>query len=58
MKKTAKKYEIERYVRYKHVIKHAQWDEREGKWRLRVEHNVKVFEDSCDMFINAGGVLK
>jgi cation diffusion facilitator CzcD-associated flavoprotein CzcO len=58
MKKIAKKYEVERYVRYKHAIQHAQWDEGEGKWRLRIEHSGAVFDDSCDIFINAGGVLK
>ena len=58
MKKTAKKYKIERYVKYRHQIKHAQWEEGEGKWKLRVESGGIVFDDSCDIFINAGGVLK
>jgi cation diffusion facilitator CzcD-associated flavoprotein CzcO len=58
MKKTAKKYGVERFVKYKHSIKYAQWDELQGKWRLKVEHNGQVFEDVCDIFINAGGVLK
>jgi cation diffusion facilitator CzcD-associated flavoprotein CzcO len=58
MKRTAKKYDIERYVKYKHLIQHAQWNEEEGKWKLKVEHNGTVFDDTCDIFINAGGVLK
>lgn len=58
MKKTAKKYDVERFIKYQHSIKHAQWDERMGKWRLKVQHGEEVFEDVCDIFINAGGVLK
>lgn len=58
MKKTAEKYGIERFVKYKHSIQHAKWDELQGKWKLKVEHNGQVFEDVCDIFINAGGVLK
>ena len=58
MRKTARKYNIEKYIKYKHSIKHAQWDEGEGKWKLKIEHLGHVFDDKCDIFINAGGVLK
>ncbi|RFU28489.1 hypothetical protein B7463_g7837, partial [Scytalidium lignicola] len=57
MKKTAKKYDVERFIKYEHSIKHAQWDEGTGKWRLKVESRGNVFDDVCDIFINAGGVL-
>lgn len=58
MKKTAKKYQIEDYIKYKHQVKHAKWDEAKGKWMLHVESEGISFDDSCDIFINAGGVLK
>ena len=58
MKKTVKKYDLEKHIKYKHSIEYARWNEDEGKWKLRVQHGQKVFDDECDVFINAGGVLK
>lgn len=58
MKKTCKKYQIEKYIKYKHQVTNAKWIEAEGKWRLNVKSEGKNLEDSCDIFINAGGVLK
>lgn len=58
MKATAKKYSIEDYIKYNHSIRSASWDDVKGKWKICVENQGTTFEDECDVFINAGGVLK
>lgn len=59
MKDVSKKYELDRYIRLRHSVKSAVWNEAEAKWELKVENGDGVtFTDECDVFINAGGVLK
>ncbi|KAI9752413.1 MAG: hypothetical protein M4579_005637 [Chaenotheca gracillima] len=57
MKKTSAKYKTDQYMKFNHEIKSAVWDETEGKWTLKVQHGETIFEDKCDVFVNAGGVL-
>ncbi|KAK2750270.1 hypothetical protein FQN55_002417 [Onygenales sp. PD_40] len=57
MKKTAAKYKADQYMKFGHEVKFAEWDEIEGKWHLKIEVGDKVLEDTCDIFINASGVL-
>ncbi|KAF2759074.1 FAD/NAD(P)-binding domain-containing protein [Pseudovirgaria hyperparasitica] len=50
---------IEKYIKLRHKIEHAAWDNEAGLWRLQIrdlEEN-KVFGDTAEFFINAGGVL-
>lgn len=59
MKKTAAEYDVEKFIKYRHSIKAATWNDSKGKWDLKVEDaNGHVFDDVCDVFINAGGILK
>jgi len=58
MKKTAQKYDVAKYIKYRHSIKSARWNKDEGKWKIKVQDGQRVFDDECDVFINAGGVLK
>jgi len=59
LKRTSSKYNADRYMKFGHEIKSAIWNESEAKWSLKVQNsNGHVFEDECDVFINAGGVLK
>jgi cation diffusion facilitator CzcD-associated flavoprotein CzcO len=58
MKKISSKYKIDQYMTFNHEIISAIWDERGAQWCLKVMHGETVFEDKCDIFINAGGVLK
>ncbi|KAK0659414.1 putative sterigmatocystin biosynthesis monooxygenase stcW [Lasiodiplodia hormozganensis] len=50
---------INKYVRLKHRIERAEWDDRAGVWRFRIRNLVTddVFDDAAEFFINAGGVL-
>jgi cation diffusion facilitator CzcD-associated flavoprotein CzcO len=50
---------INKYVKLKHQIEHAQWDATKGVWKFRVRDLASdtVVEDEAEFFINAGGVL-
>ena len=50
---------VNKYVKLKHKIERAEWNNEKGKWMLGVRDmvNDKVFDDEADFFINAGGVL-
>ncbi|EME84918.1 uncharacterized protein MYCFIDRAFT_153069 [Pseudocercospora fijiensis CIRAD86] len=53
------KYGLYKFIKLKHQINHVEWDDVEGKWRLKVK-NLETgdeFEDEAEYFINAGGVL-
>jgi len=58
MNNVTEKHKIRQFMQFGREIKSATWDEAQAKWRLRVEHSGKFFDDECDIFINAGGVLK
>ncbi|KAL2833548.1 hypothetical protein BJY01DRAFT_259862 [Aspergillus pseudoustus] len=57
MHAVADKYECKQYIRYRHTINSAVWDEGRAKWALQVENAEGSFGDEVDVFINAGGVL-
>lgn len=50
---------IDKYIKLRHQIERAEWDEEAGLWRFEVK-NLKTGEtytDEAEYFINAGGVL-
>jgi cation diffusion facilitator CzcD-associated flavoprotein CzcO len=58
MHMVADKYHCKEYFQYNHEITAATWDEKSGKWNLKVRNAQGDFDDQCDVFINAGGLLK
>jgi cation diffusion facilitator CzcD-associated flavoprotein CzcO len=58
MKDTSAKYGCDKYIAYRHKVTSATWSEPSGKWILTVDADGKELTDSCDVLINAGGVLK
>jgi cation diffusion facilitator CzcD-associated flavoprotein CzcO len=68
MHDVADRYECKQYIRFRHTIRSAVWDEGRGKWVLEVENGEDkegegegskgMVRDEVDVFINAGGVLK
>ena len=58
MKDMAEKHHLMQHVKLSHKICGATWDEDISKWRLRVQPDGgEEFEDLCDVFVNAGGIL-
>ncbi|KAK5192630.1 hypothetical protein LTR92_007805 [Exophiala xenobiotica] len=57
MKDTSAKYGCDKYIAYRHKVTSATWSEPSGKWILTVDADGKELTDSCDVLINAGGVL-
>ena len=49
IEKTCKKYGGDRFIKFKHRVSHAVWDEHAGKWHIKVEHEGRVFDDECDV---------
>lgn len=60
MKDVAEKYQVSQYIRLRHSVESAVWNEENGKWEIRVKNlnNGAVATDECDVFINASGILK
>ncbi|KIW88136.1 uncharacterized protein Z519_11247 [Cladophialophora bantiana CBS 173.52] len=57
MKDVAAKFGCEKHFAYGHKVTSAIWSDQLCKWNLMVEANGQEFQDSCDVLINAGGVL-
>ncbi|OAL46300.1 FAD/NAD(P)-binding domain-containing protein [Pyrenochaeta sp. DS3sAY3a] len=58
MHDVANKYDCNRYIKYKHSVKSAVWNEAKGKWEVDVQNgDGAIVHDEVDVFINAGGVL-
>lgn len=59
MHDVADKYDCNQYIKYRHTIKSAIWNEDEAKWDITIQGaDGSTFLDKVDVFINAGGVLK
>jgi cation diffusion facilitator CzcD-associated flavoprotein CzcO len=59
MHEVADKYDCKKYIKLRHSIQGAVWNESSGKWDLTVRNgDNSTFVDHVDVFINAGGVLK
>ncbi|CAM1510709.1 Fc.00g010440.m01.CDS01 [Cosmosporella sp. VM-42] len=59
MKAVSFKYKCDKYFTYRHRVTKANWDEETQKWNLNVSDLDREldFSESCDILINAGGVL-
>lgn len=55
--RTVHKYNLDRDVKTSHRIIHAQFDEHEGIWNLKVQHEDHIFDDWCNVLISATGFL-
>lgn len=60
-KKLAEKYNLLKYVRLSHRIVGAWWQEEAQEWLVKIQRGDNpedVFEDRCNVLVNASGVLK
>ncbi|KJA23554.1 hypothetical protein HYPSUDRAFT_66239 [Hypholoma sublateritium FD-334 SS-4] len=55
----AKKYELHKYIKLRHQVSGAVWNDKTGQWDVDIANleNGSVMHDSCDIFISAVGVL-
>ncbi|KAJ7796872.1 FAD/NAD-P-binding domain-containing protein [Mycena olivaceomarginata] len=52
------KFKLLEYIKLNHEVLKAEWDDDAKKWRIQVrDPDGTEFEDDCDVFLNAGGVL-
>jgi len=48
-----------KYIKLRHLVESATWDEEKGKWILKVHApDGAVFEDECEILVNGSGILK
>jgi cation diffusion facilitator CzcD-associated flavoprotein CzcO len=54
----SKKHNCDRFIKYNHSIKGANWNQDRGTWSIQVQKaDGSIILDEADVFINAGGVL-
>ena len=59
--KVAEDYDLLKFCRVNHLVTGCFWQEESQTWRVRVQKVDKpdeVFEDECNVLLNATGVLK
>jgi len=58
-KDTTDKYGLNKYIKLKHQITGATWDDEAGEWEIKVRDlvNDTEFTDRCHVLINGSGVL-
>ena len=48
-----------KYIKLSHEVVGAHWDDEEGLWHVKIRNDKgEVIEDSCNVLINGGGILK
>ena len=57
LKKITREYNLDRDVVYCSTVTSAIWDEEAGLWNVEVRQGNKIIKDSCQILINASGVL-
>ncbi|KAH8662541.1 cyclohexanone monooxygenase [Xylariales sp. PMI_506] len=55
----AKKYELYKYIKFRHAVTRATWVEDDGIWNLEISNldTGETIQDTCHVLINGGGVL-
>ncbi|CBF78087.1 hypothetical protein AN8757.2 [Aspergillus nidulans FGSC A4] len=58
-KHVSAKYGCEKYIKFKHRVVSATWDNDRSKWTLQVKNldSGEVIEDQCDVVVSASGAL-
>lgn len=56
----ADKYELYKYIRLKHKVSGAKWDEQTGLWSVDIlnEETGEIIHDQAEILINGTGILK
>lgn len=58
MRRIVEKYKLMKYIRLRHELSHAAWDENAGRWRLRIRRvGMEEIEDTADVLFLGVGLL-
>ncbi|KIW75704.1 hypothetical protein Z517_10447 [Fonsecaea pedrosoi CBS 271.37] len=59
LKNVARRYDVERYVKLRHLFLGARWQAADGKWEVEIEdlESGRKFTDRADILIRATGIL-
>jgi cation diffusion facilitator CzcD-associated flavoprotein CzcO len=55
--KIKKQYHLDRDVKYDSEVTEAIWDDKKGKWQVKINQKGNTITDTCDILINGSGVL-
>jgi cation diffusion facilitator CzcD-associated flavoprotein CzcO len=60
--KVCEVFDLRKYMKFESRITRAEWIAETGKWKISVEQkqddgSLKTFDDECDVFLYAVGVL-
>lgn len=58
IRRTTKKYNLDKNISYESKVIESIWDDDEGKWKLKIQKGDKVIEDACEVLLDASGILK
>lgn len=56
----AERFDLMKYMKLRHEIVGAEWDEEGGVWNVKIKNLITgtEFTDTAEIFINGGGILK
>lgn len=58
-KNTTEKYDLNKYIKTNHTVTGASWNEDEGLWHVKIRDlEGNEIQDTCNVLINGGGILK
>lgn len=55
VQETAAEYGIERYIRYRHQVRHASWDTMTARWSVETERDGQVVRFTCAFLFMCAG---
>jgi cation diffusion facilitator CzcD-associated flavoprotein CzcO len=58
LKDTAKKHDLEKNIKYNHMVQSATWNEEDGVWDLEIKGPDGIINDHCEILVNGSGILK
>jgi cation diffusion facilitator CzcD-associated flavoprotein CzcO len=55
----ADKYTLNKFIKLNHEVVGARWDNKHSRWEVQIRDAIanEVINDSCDILINASGIL-
>ena len=56
-KSFSEKYDLAKYCKFNHEVSSARWNTGTSKWEIEVKSGLETVHDTCDILINAGGLL-